>query len=295
MNNKNVLLVVNPISGSLDKTDIIGQVKTETDKLNAKLEIFQTTGEEDHFNLEKLIENMNPYRIIVAGGDGTIKIVAEALKDKIIPIGIISAGSANGLAFNLQLPDTIEESIQVALEDNFIEMDIISINDEYCLHMSDLGLNAELIENFENSSIRGKFGYLLQTIPTLAQSEYPFKFKIEANNEVFEKEGILLAIANANSYGTGATINPDGKLDDGFFEILILKNLNMFQILNTLRNETELDPDFIEVISTKEALITCNSKVAFQIDGEFLGKKDLVKARILENKVRIAVPHTKIS
>lgn len=295
MENKNVLLVVNPISGSMDKTDIIGLVKTQTDKLGAKLEIFQTTGKNDHFNLEKIIENIDPYRIIVAGGDGTIKIVAEALKDKKIPLGIISAGSANGLAFNLHLPDTIEESIHVALQDNFIEMDIISINGEYCLHMSDLGLNAELIENFEHSSIRGKFGYLLQTIPTLAQSEYPFKFKIEANNEIVEKEGILLAIANANSYGTGATVNPDGKLDDGFFEILILKNLNMFQILNTLRNETVLDPDFIEVISTKEATISCLSKVAFQIDGEFIGKRDLVNARILEKKVKIAVPEIKIS
>lgn len=290
MNNKNVLLVVNPISGSLDKADIIKQVKTETEKLNTNLDLFQTTGEEDQFKLQKKLEEFDPFRIIVAGGDGTIKIVAEALNGKKIPVGIISAGSANGLAMNLNLPNTIEELVQVALQDNFMEMDIISINDEYCLHMSDFGLNAELIQNFENSNIRGKFGYLLQTIPTLAKSEYPFKFKIEANNKTFEREGILLAIANANSYGTGATINPEGKLDDGFFEILILKNLNMFQLLNTLRNETKLDPDFIEVISTKEATIRCYSKIAFQIDGEYLGRRNKVKVNILTKRIRVAVP-----
>ncbi|MFO7719486.1 MAG: diacylglycerol kinase, partial [Gillisia sp.] len=86
---------------------------------------------------------------------------------------------------------------------------------------------------------------------------YPFQFKIEANNQTFKKEGILLAIANANSYGTGAKVNPKGKIDDGYFEILIFKHFDIFKILKTLRNEVDYDPEFMETISTKEAIISC--------------------------------------
>ena len=287
---KNVLLVVNPISGALDKTILIQQIEIEVKKIDARLNIFQTTGEEDLLNLEKRIQELKPCRIIIAGGDGTIKLTAEALKETEIRVGIIPVGSANGLAFNLKLPLNIEKQIHIALGNTLQKIDVILINDEYCLHIADFGINAELIGKYAESNIRGKIGYVLHSIPTLLESEYPFQFEVEANNQTFKKEGILLAIANANSYGTGAKVNPKGKIDDGYFEILIFKHFDIFRILKTLRNEVDYDPDFMETISTKEAKISCTSPVAFQIDGEYLGRKKSIRAKILPNKLTIAVP-----
>lgn len=285
---KNVLLVVNPISGAMDKADLIEEIKKEVVIRKASLFVYETSGKEDVFKLKSRIEELKPCRIIIAGGDGTIKLVAESLNNNDIPIGIIPAGSANGLAYNLQLPDTMAEQITTAFEDTFIYMDIIEIDGEYCLHMSDFGVNAELISRYEKSKIRGKWGYLLQSLPTLVSSEYPFKFTVETNNSTFETEGILLAIANASSYGTGAKVNPHGKMNDGSFEILIYKEFDFIEILKTLRNEVDLDPEIVEVISAKEAKITCKIPVSFQIDGEYLGKRSSVKARILPKKLKIA-------
>ncbi|UJH92002.1 hypothetical protein LZ575_05090 [Antarcticibacterium sp. 1MA-6-2] len=191
---------------------------------------------------------------------------------------------------NLNLPSSPQEQIEVALDANVKGMDIILINDEYCLHMSDFGVNAELIRKYEHSKIRGKIGYFLNSIPTLVQSNYPFQFQIKANGQVLQKEGILLAIANAKSYGTGATVNPNGKIDDGFFEILVFKNFDFLEILKTLRNEVELNPDFIEIISTQNARISCKNPVAFQVDGEYIGKRKFVEVSILPHKVKIASP-----
>lgn len=287
---KKVLLVVNPISGALDKVDLIKQIEIEVKKIDAQLIIFQTTGEEDLLKLTKRIEESKPCRIIIAGGDGTIKLTAEALKDEEIPVGIIPAGSANGLASNLKLPLNLEDQIHIALGNTFKKIDIILIDDEYCLHMADFGINAELIGKYSESNIRGKLGYILNSIPALLESDYPFQFQIEANNETFKKEGILLAIANANSYGTGAKVNPKGKMDDGLFEVLIFKHFDIIKILKTLRNEVDYDPEFMETVCTKEAKISCSSPVAFQIDGEYLGKKESVKAKILPNKLTVAIP-----
>lgn len=287
---KTVLLVVNPISGGIDKSDLIDQVKNEVEKINASIIIFQTTGEEDVFNLKQKIQELEPCRILVAGGDGTIKIAAEALQDKEIPLGILPAGSANGLSVNLLLPRTIEEQLKIGLGNNFKKMDVVLVDEEYCLHMSDFGLNAELIRKYEKSPVRGKLGYLLQSIPTLVESNYPFKFEVQVNGETIYKEGILLAIANAQSYGTGAKVNPRGKIDDGKFEILIFKNFDMFEILKTLRNEVELDPDFVEIISSSKARVCCLNPVAFQVDGEFLGERECVDVSISQHKLLIAAP-----
>lgn len=287
---KNVLFVVNPISGAIEKTDLIKQVRNHIKELGASLFIYQTTGKEDCANIEKRVKDLKPCRIVVAGGDGTIKAVAEALKGEEIPVGIIPAGSANGLAVNLNLSTDVDKQLDIAFGDSLRKIDIISIDGEICLHMSDFGLNAELIKKYEDSNVRGKFGYLLQSIPTLVQSNYPFHFKIETNNTTFNTEGILLAIANAKSYGTGATVNPQGKIDDGFFEILIFKNFDFIEILKTLRNEVVLDPDFVEIISTQKATISCDSPVAFQIDGEYMGEKNKIEVSISPHYLLLAAP-----
>ncbi len=289
-NIKKVLLVLNPISGGLDKDELSEQVKKEVIKINANLIVFKTRGGNDVEDLSKIIKDRNPCRIICAGGDGTIKLVAEALHSRRIPVGIIPAGSANGLATNLELPSTREEQIKVALGNELSAIDIILIENNVCLHMSDFGLNAELIKNYEKSKVRGKLGYLLQSIPTLVESDYPFNFVIEVNNKIIETEGILVAIANARSYGTGATVNPQGLINDGKFEILIFKNFDVIEILKTLRNEVELDPDFVKIIQTTEARITCTKPVAFQIDGEFLGEKTDVHVKIKPRSLVIAGP-----
>lgn len=290
-----ILLVVNPISGDIDKSKLIEAVKAEINTKNYSLEIYQTSGDDDQAGIEKMILEFQPERILVAGGDGTILLVAEVLKNHNIPIGILPAGSSNGLALNLNLPANLKDQLEVALGETFFKMDILQINDRLCLHIADLGINAELIRNFQNSNIRGRLGYLLHTIPTLIKCEYPFEFEIDANGKEFIQEGVLLAIANAKKFGTGANINPIGKLDDGLFELVIFKTLNFVEIFKTLSEQYILDPEFAEIISTTNARIRCKTPVSFQIDGEYIGETQNVVVSIAPKKLEIAVPNLALS
>ena len=285
-----ILLVVNPKSGSDDKSGLIEMVQQKIHERNWNLHIYETSGENDNSKIEANIKRIKPYRILVAGGDGTINLVAHILKDYDIPIGIIPAGSANGLAHNLELPDKMETQIDVALGDNLRSIDHIKVNGHTCLHIADLGLNAELIENFENSNIRGKFGYLIQSIPTLINSESPFEFSLEFDGKKIQRTGILLAIANAQSYGTGATINPDGIMDDGKFEVLIFKTFDTLEILKTIYDKANLDSDFAECYCTDRVTITSPTAIPLQIDGEPMKRVQKVEASLYDSKLRIAVP-----
>ena len=160
---KNIILVVNPISGDVDKSELIEAVTLFAIKVNLNLIIFNTSGASDLENIQVLYETYHPERIIVAGGDGTIKMVAEAMENYDVIIGILPAGSANGLAVDLNLPITIEENLEIVFHNDYMEIDMIAINGKKSIHLSDLGVNAELIKNYENSTIRGKLGYALQT------------------------------------------------------------------------------------------------------------------------------------
>lgn len=284
-----ILLVVNPISGRYDKSQIINYVKELLLEKELELKLYETTGQNDEVEIAKIIDEIGPERVLVAGGDGTIQMVATVLKNYDLILGIIPAGSANGFAINLDLPKSLAAQLEIALGDTTFVIDTLELNNRMCLHIADMGVNAELIRNYEHANIRGKWGYFLQGFPTLFKSDYPYEFTIKAKDHIYVKKGILLAIANAKKFGTGANINPGGKLNDGKFEVLIFKKMSLIQIIKTLYNNTKMDSDFAEVISTEEAVITCDKPIAFQIDGEFIGKRKKVVAKIADKKLKIAV------
>ncbi|HET8753621.1 MAG TPA: diacylglycerol kinase family protein [Salinimicrobium sp.] len=292
MSGKRILLVVNPISGGIDKTDIIDFLKDYTQKGDFQLKIFKTNGKNDKAELSKIISSFDPNRIFIAGGDGSIKLIAEIIKENPIPIAIFPAGSANGLAENFDLPSSIHELTEIAFGQNLTSIDSIMVNNEPCLHISDMGLNAELIKNYEEGNIRGKLGYLIQSIPTLIKSDFPFDFEISVDGKSFSRKAFLVGIANARKFGTGAIINPNGKVDDGKFEILVFKKFDIPQILKTFRENSRLNEDFIEIFSAEKATVNCSQKVPFQIDGEYRGELNHIKAEIAAQKLIFATPST---
>ena len=285
-----VLFVVNPISGGRDKTEMVECVKERVRHIKGEIYIYYTSGENDKEEVSKIIESFRPQRILIAGGDGTLKLVAEILKDDSIPIGLFPAGSANGLAENLDLPSKTEEIAEVAFGENYVHVDCIEVNDELCLHISDIGLNAALIKNYDAGNIRGKLGYLIQSVPTLIKSDFPFSFKIKIGEEVIHRNAVLLAIANAKKYGTGSKINPEGRFNDGKFELLIFKKFDIPGILKTFQENVEVNRDFLEVFPASEAVIECEKNVPFQIDGEYRGEIKSAHARISPYKIKMTVP-----
>ena len=188
---------------------------------------------------------------------------------------------------DLQL--TFEKNLEVAFLHQFMEVDIITINGKISIHLSDLGLNAELIKNYEQGEIHGKWGYALNTITTLFDSGNPFTAKIKANNETFGYVARMIVIANAKKYGTGVVINPNGVMNDGKFELVILKNFDLIIFGQIISGNMPSDPDDVEIISTDKATIELDSPVSFQIDGEYCGTETKLDIKILHKQLKVAV------
>ncbi|MCD0470772.1 diacylglycerol kinase family protein [Flavobacterium sp. JAS] len=287
---KNIIFVVNPISGDLDKSDLIEAVQEFATTNYFDLEVYETTGKNDQKRILTLYNQYLPERIVVAGGDGTIKMVAEAMEQYDVIIGILPAGSANGLSVDLNLPATIEENLKIAFLHHFIEMDMICINGKKSIHLSDIGVNANLVKNYEESDLRGFWGYALQAYSALKESEEPFVATISANNETVEHTARMIVIANSQKYGTGVIINPNGAMNDGKFELVILKNLDLLLIGKIITGNMPIDSDDIVIISTDKATIETDYPVNFQIDGEYCGAQTALEIHILHKQMKIAIP-----
>jgi len=287
---KSILLVVNPISGGVDKSEFVDATALFASKENQNLILYTTSGEDDILKIKTLYKQYNPERIIIVGGDGTIKMVAEATESQDVIFGILPAGSSNGLAVDLDLMKTLDENLEIAFHNNYIELDTVIINNQKCLHLSDLVLNAELVKNYERSKVRGKWGYFLQIVNTLVDSGEPFKAIITVNDRVIECDARMIFIANSSKYGTGITINPEGVMNDGKFELVILKNLDLVIFGEIIMGNMLLNHEDIEIVSAKKATIKTNLPVDFQVDGEYCGMETVLEISISPHKIKVAVP-----
>ena len=287
---RKVLLVVNPISGDLDKDEVFEQVIETAGALNYDLRIYTTTGADDLQTIREMVSNINPERVLVAGGDGTISLVAEAVQGSDVIMGIIPVGSANGLAMDFGVSGSLAEVVEMAFGDNIVGIDAVSINGEVSLHLSDVGLNALLVKNYESGDTRGKLGYAKEMLKTLTEHEN-FLVRITTEQEIIETEALIVIIANAQKYGTGVTINPAGDMSDGFFELVIAKKLDFIETARILAGSTDFNPEIMQVVSVQKATIECLDKeVHFQIDGEYKGMVTKLEAHILKEYIKVSIP-----
>lgn len=285
-----ILLVINPISGSLDKQDFISQAMGMVFELGKVMNIYETTGENDGSSIRSIIQKGGYEKVLVGGGDGTITMVAEAIQGLNCKLGIIPLGSANGLAKSFEIPTDPIEAMKVALNGEALAVDALKLNGTISLHLSDLGLNALLIKNYESGNLRGKVGYMKEVVKTLTDHEV-FKVKITTESETIETEAVIVILANAQKYGTGVVINPFGNICDGKFEIVISRKIDLIELARLLAGNTDFDPEVVTILSASKAQIDIlENDIHFQIDGEYQGRVNSVSTEILPAFIEVIVP-----
>jgi diacylglycerol kinase (ATP) len=273
------LFIVNPGSGAGQK-DWEQIIKDFFQGRPEQIEFFRL--EKDANNKELLLKSISdfaPDRVIAAGGDGTVKMAAETVMGKDIPLGIIPAGSANGMAKELEIPMDPAGAIELAVTGQPKPLDLICINDEYCIHLSDIGLNAKMLEHFEQFETRGFLGYGRALLKMLGRHQF-MRLNLQANNRVYKRKVVMAVIANASKYGTGAKINPTGNPSDGEFEVVLVRRLGLIELLKMILTGRPLDENKTEVIRCKRMKLTASRPYPFQIDGESREKQKEINAVI---------------
>ncbi len=284
-----LLLVVNPISGGVDKTPFLNRAEPLLKKYGIAYRIFNTTGKNDREHLQMAIEEFRPDRVVSVGGDGTTLFTATTLMSSNIPMGIIPLGSANGMAVELNVnPNPIEALKDIIMSQIIAGLDMVCGNDKhYSIHIGDVGINARIVDAYSKDPNRGMITYAKYFIEELQRLE-PFPVKIKTDDKELETLGVMAAICNSRKYGTGVPINIAGNPLDGKFEIVIVENINLNSLI--LAGLASFNEKFATsqngfTISTTKAQLSFDKPRVLQLDGEVIGEFSEVKAEIIESAV----------
>ncbi len=283
-----LLFIINPNSGN-SKINWTEEIENYFANSGHTISLFHLTKDCNLDTIKEKIKAFSPQKVVAVGGDGTVKLVAECILNTKIQLGILPAGSANGLAKEFDISNVPTEALNVLLKGNTQKIHAIKVNNELCIHLSDVGLNAYVVKEFENQPMRGMWGYMMASIKVLWQNPL-MNIQMKIDGKIIKVKAMMIVIANATKYGSGAIINPIGKLDDELFEVIVVKKISIREMIKMVFTHEEYDSEKTEVFQTNELFIKSIRRVHFQVDGEYLGKVKEVKAVIMPDCLEVIVP-----
>lgn len=280
-----LLFVINPGSGN-NETDWSKEIDIFFRGQSHSAEKYVLTRHCNIDTIRQTISKLQPDRVIAVGGDGTVKLVAECLLHTETVMGILPAGSANGLAKELGIPTDIQGALRYQLQPHTKRIHLVKINNQLCIHLSDIGFNASVIKIFESEKRRGMLGYVKAAWKVLwRHSLMQATIKIDGN--FIRRDAAMIVIANATRYGSGAVVNPLGRLDDDMFEIVVVRKVSFSEIFKMIFTHSAYDKTKTELFQAQSLQIQSRRKVHFQIDGEYLGKVNRIDASIITSAIQI--------
>jgi diacylglycerol kinase family enzyme len=279
-----VLFVINPRSGNRASDNLEMIISEQSRAQDFEFLIYRLESNDEEGRIKKEISEY--------GGDGTVNLLAKILHQTSIAMLIVPLGSANGMAKELGIGNKVENALSLITTGVKKNIDLININDNLCIHLGDVGLNASIVKRFEKDPKRGLVTYAKHLFKELFLINH-YRFEIVADGKIIKCKAVSLTFANASKYGTGAVINPLGKLDDGKFEIVIIKpfakihlvSISWKMFLGTLQTS-----EFVEVISCSDALVKTSKRTTLQVDGEVIGKVKEIQISVLPGALTVLVP-----
>jgi YegS/Rv2252/BmrU family lipid kinase len=276
MSTRNIIYIINPISGTRTKKDLQQMIEKSTAAMNIPFQVFPSVASGDYSFLHSIIKEQKVTDIVIAGGDGTVSQVAGNLMDLNVNFGIIPCGSGNGLAFAAKIPKQPAKALDIIFTGKASSIDGFYINGQFACMLCGLGFDAKVAHEFAKQPKRG-----LSTYATLVGKNFfsadPYSFIIESNGLSFSTEAFLISIANSNQFGNNFTIAPKALLSDGLLDVVIAKKtakpLLLFNLIRQIlagrlsKIENSLNNPVI-YFQTTELKIINKSMAPLHIDGD---------------------------
>lgn len=269
---KKVKFIYNPYSGEntiLNNLDAVIEIHQKNGYTIIPYRISKGHSIEDAFDD---IDETYSY-ILLAGGDGTVDSVVNAMKKKNIdiPIGILPVGTANDFAKFIGISSNVSEACEQIIKYEPKPVDIGKINEKYFINVASTGLFTDISQKTDDelkNSI-GKLAYYIKGIEQLPNFRR-LKVKISSEEVNYDGEMYLMLVFNGQTAGnmklaTRADVC-DGKLDVILFKATAIHDL-LPLFIKVLKAE-HLDDSKVLYFKTDDITIETDEDIVTDIDGE---------------------------
>lgn len=256
--------------------------------------------------------------VIAAGGDGTVRAVAEVVHGSEAALALLPSGTGNLLARNLNLSlDNLDHSINTAFTGTERKVDIgrieirhedESISKHAFLVMAGLGLDAKMLAS-TNDELKAKIGWLayVGAIITALRDRNQLRLKYSLDGGPTKSvRAHTVIVGNTGTLTANVLLLPDAVIDDGQFQMLMLRPegfVHWLQIIvkvfweNGVLRRTPLgrrmmtkEVEALNYVKGSQITAKLSRPEEIELDGDGFGTATAFKARVLPGGLRVRVP-----
>jgi YegS/Rv2252/BmrU family lipid kinase len=286
--------IINPISGSGNNENIPDLIKKNLDHKKFQYDVVYTEKEKHAIELSQKAVEEKIDVVVAVGGDGTLNECAQSIIDSETALSVIPRGSGNGFAYHLKIDKDVINCIKKLNHSTISKIDSCSANGKPFINVSGIGFDAHIAHLFSNNNVRGFSSYIKLVLKECIL--YPSKeYTIRYDKQEKKVNAFLISWANSSQFGNNAVISPNSKIDDGYFEICIVKKLPRILIpvlLYRLLNNSIQKSRYVEIISCKEAQILCKDGKS-HLDGEVYNFENKINLKNHSLSLKIFTPNGK--
>lgn len=296
-NAMSIVAIINPISGTGADTSAAGRridlVKSEAQRRGLAAEIHLTERAGHARELAAASAAANVDLVIAWGGDGTINETGAALVGSNTTMGVVPAGSGNGLAAALGAPHDPLAALAIAFEGRTRAIDAGVMANRAFFNIAGIGFDARIARLF-NERGAGRRGTLPYVLIGLREGcRYAgATYSVELDGERRRVHALLIAFANGREYGSGASIAPLAELDDGVLDGVIVEYrplLTRFWDARHLAMGTAHRARSVSMKRVTHAVIETDGPMEFHVDGELGVAESRIEVKILPRALKVRV------
>ncbi|MBP3253008.1 MAG: diacylglycerol kinase family lipid kinase [Bacteroidales bacterium] len=219
-----ILFIINPVSGIGKQKTVENCLDKCLDKTRFEPQVAYTEYAHHATEIARNAAQSGINTVVAVGGDGSINDCVRGLIDTDVRLGIIPAGSGNGLARCLHIPLNTEKAIEVINNCKDINMDTVCVNNIPYASIAGVGFDALIAKQFTGSTVRG-----FQTYLKLVLQDYlnytPRKYTLLIDGKEVQTEALFISFSNSNQFGYNAVVAPKALVNDGLLDVSIVKKV----------------------------------------------------------------------
>jgi diacylglycerol kinase family enzyme len=256
--------------------------------------------------------------VIVAGGDGTVREVAEVLKGTDVALCLLPSGTGNLLARNLRLTlDDMAHSITTAYSGRERSVDVAvlrvtradrSVEERTFLVMAGVGLDAKIMANTDDE-LKAKVGWLAYAkalVTTMRTGEaLRLRYRIDSGR-MHARKAEAIIVGNCGSLPANILLLPEAVVDDGLIDVIVLTPHNLRGWLAVVfkifwengvvkrtrwgRKNDGVDVKSVDYRQAKRVRVELSQPEQIQLDGDSFGEAIAFECEVEPSALLIRVP-----
>ncbi len=289
---KKILFIVNPHSGVDRVKSIQALIEAGIDSNKFDVAIAHTKNAGHGTELAREAAAAGTDIVVAVGGDGSVNDVVKGIYGTQTKLGIVPKGSGNGLARSLKIPLDAAAAIDAINNANAITIDVGTANNIVFAANIGVGFDAQVAKEFAKSKRRGLAAYSW-IVTKLLWTYKAQEWDIEVDGTSYREKCFMLNVANAKQFGYNFKIAPLADLQDGQFDIILVRNfpklLGLFIVARAFRG-TLLKSRYVTFLRGSHVKISHQNLQMMQADGDTHACENSLEVNLKPAAISIIVP-----